>query len=113
MFGSGFWDLDLEGIASRMRFYHVHKSIVKSLSFDRFDHLKMFSTSKDGFVRCLDFTTGYLKEVYCSVFLKITLSCATKASHRIQVFWTTDRRVYPTYHAQLDAHSVAVSLGIK
>lgn len=66
--GAGFWDIDHEN-DFRSRAYDVHTSHVTGLSFDKYNPLRLFSTSKDGFVRLLDFRS----EVFDEVLLKLNV----------------------------------------
>ena len=60
---SGFWDIDCESEFQRTRIYDVHSSHVTGLSFDKFNPLRLLSTSQDGYVRLLDFRTEVFNEV--------------------------------------------------
>lgn len=59
----GLWDIDHESETLRVSTHDIHTSHVTGLTFDKFNPLKLISTSRDGFVRLLDFSSGIIDEV--------------------------------------------------
>lgn len=89
LFLPGFWDVDdVEDKHQGVRVFGVHSHPINCLSFDRYNPTRLLSTSYDGYVRCLDFQSSSIDEVFSHKRTKDT--------------WTA-------YHAQKDASTLVVS----
>ncbi|XP_057375972.1 WD repeat-containing protein 76-like [Daphnia carinata] len=85
----GFWDVDKhEDKHQGVRAFKVHKQPVNCVTFDKFNPMRLLTTSYDGYVRCLDMHTNVFDEVY--------------SIQRTKDTWTA-------YHAQKDPSTLIVS----
>lgn len=85
----GFWDIDKhEDKHQGVRAFRVHKQPINCATFDKFNPMRLLTTSYDGYVRCLDMHSNVVDEVY--------------SIQRTKNTWTA-------YHAQKDPSTLIVS----
>ncbi|KAI9554166.1 hypothetical protein GHT06_019438 [Daphnia sinensis] len=85
----GFWDVDKhEDKHQGVRAFRVHNHPINCVTFDKFNPMRLLTTSYDGYVRCLDMPTNVFDEVY--------------SIQRTKNTWTA-------YHAQKNPSTLIVS----
>lgn len=117
----GFWDVNNKDSDLAVRRYDVHESSVTGLSFDRYDPMRLFTSSRDGSVFWLDLRSGIFDEVTYDIW---TVQ-STKDNYSLflfSIFFLNIMQVYsvpissateiPTHHVQKDAATLLLSLGI-